>query len=112
MLEYMPDRHLLNVFGFGHGHYSYIIPEREWQQTMGFFGKIANAEILFQEAVSGERLTSFPAKLDLPPVARFEYFRHGNRPAGVWIVLQGALPFAPPITTGTKPGSAAYLPVP
>jgi hypothetical protein len=112
MREYIPERHLLNVFGFGHGHYSYINPEREWQQTTGFFGKIANAQILFQQATSGEHLTSFPAKLDLPPVARFEYFRHGNRPAGVWIVRQGALQFALPITTGTKPGIADYLPAP
>src|SRR5580700_53342 len=50
MSEYLPDRHLLNIFGFGHGHYSYIDLNREWQQTTGFIGKISNAEILFRQA--------------------------------------------------------------
>jgi hypothetical protein len=112
MAEYLPERHLLNVFGFGHGHYSYINPEREWQQTTAFFGKAANAEILFAEAMRKENITSFPRKIDLPPVARFEYFRKGDRPAGVWIVRQPKLSFALPITTGTKPGVADYLPAP
>jgi hypothetical protein len=112
MREYLPDRHLLNVFGFGHGHYSYIDPNREWQQTTGFIGKISNAEILFRQATSAEKVTAFPAKLDLPPVARFEYFRHGDRPAGVWVVRQVNLRFALPITTGTKPGIADYLAAP
>jgi hypothetical protein len=112
MGEYLSDRHLLNVFGFGHGHYSYIDPNREWQQTTGFMGKISNAEILFKQAMSAENVTSLPAKLDLAPVARFEYFRHGDRPAGVWVVRQGNLRFALPITTGTKPGIADYLAAP
>ena len=112
MSEYLPDRHLLNVFGFGHGHFSYINPEREWQQTTAFFGKAANAEILFKEALRKENVASFPAKLDPPPVARFEYFRKGDRPAGVWIVRQGPFSFALPITTGTKPGVADYLAAP
>jgi hypothetical protein len=38
--------------------------------------------------------------------------RTGSRPAGVWLVRQGALKFALPITTGTKPGVADYLPAP
>ena len=112
MAEYLPERHLLNVFGFGHGHYSYINPQREWQQTTAFFGKAANAERLFAEAMRKENITSFPAKIDLPPVARFQYFRKGDRPAGVWIVRQPKLSFALPIITGTKPGVADYLPAP
>jgi hypothetical protein len=112
MSEYLPERHLLNVFGFGHGHYSYINPQREWQQTTAFFGKAANAEILFTAAMQKENVAAFPAKLELPAVARFEYFRKGDRPAGVWIVRQGKLSFALPITTGTKPGVADYLAAP
>ncbi len=112
MHDYLPARHLLNVFGFGHGHFAYITPEREWQQTTGFLGKAANAEILFKEAIRKENVASFPSKLDLPDVARFEYFRKGNRPAGVWIVRNKELQFALPITTGTKAGVDDYLAAP
>ncbi len=112
MRDYLPQRHLLNVFGFGHGHYSYINPEREWQQTTAFLGKAANAEILFKKAMREEHIASFPAKLELPNVGRFEYFRKGDRPAGVWIVRNSTMQFALPITTGTKPGVADYLAAP
>lgn len=112
MREYIQDRHLLNVFGFGHGHYSYINPEREWQQTTAFFGKVGNAEILFRQAMRAENISSFPGEIQLPDVARFEYFQKGDRPSGVWVVRQGGLQFALPITTGTKPGIADYLAAP
>ena len=36
----------------------------------------------------------------------------GERPAGVWLVRQGPLFFTLPLTTGTKPGVADYLPAP
>src|SRR5262249_16827959 len=42
----------------------------------------------------------------------FEYFRKGDRPAGVWVVREEPLRFAVPITTGTIPGVADYLPAP
>jgi hypothetical protein len=46
-------------------------------------------------------------------VARFEFFRKTpERSAGVWVVRQGALRFALPITTGPKPGMSDYLPSP
>ena len=45
-----------------------------------------------------------------PRVARFEFFRRGDRPAGVWLVRQGPLRFALPITTGTKPASPTTCP--
>jgi len=112
MSEYLQNRHLLNVFGFGHGHFGYINPQREWQQTTSFFGKAANAEILFTEAMRKENVANFPAKLVPAPVERFEYFRKGARPAGVWVVRQSKLSFALPITTGTKPGVADYLAAP
>ena len=57
-------------------------------------------------------MTRFPERPALPAVARFEFFRRGDRPAGVWLVRQGPLRFALPITTGTKPGVADYLPAP
>jgi len=61
-----------------------------------------------------EKLTAFPAHPSLANVARFQFFRDtGDRVAGVWLVRQGAsLRFALPITTGTRPGVADYLPAP
>jgi hypothetical protein len=49
----------------------------------------------------------------LHDVARFEFFHKSpERSAGVWVVRQGALRFALPITTGPKPGMSDYLPAP
>ena len=110
--DYQPKRHLLNVFGFGRGNYSYITPEREWQQTTGFFGKVSGAHASFIKVMNDEHIASFPAHLALPEVARFEYFRKGDRPAGVWLVRRGHLRFALPITTGLQPGISDYLPAP
>jgi hypothetical protein len=60
-----------------------------------------------------EGITTFPPVPTLPPVARFEVFRKSpERSAGVWVVRQGALRFALPITTGPKPGMSDYLPAP
>jgi hypothetical protein len=58
------------------------------------------------------RLVSVPAIPTLPPVARFEFFQTTGRQAGVWVVRQGDLSFALPITTATRPGLADYLPAP
>lgn len=45
---------------------------------------------------------------------RFAFFNSttGRRQAGVWAVRDGALRFALPFTTGTRPGVADYLPAP
>jgi hypothetical protein len=111
--DYRDNAHLLSLFAFGRGNYSYISLQREWQQTTGFFGKLANSHTPLMNALEREGITSFPAVPTLPQVARFEFFRKNNeRSAGVWIVRQGALRFALPITTGPKPGVADYLPVP
>jgi hypothetical protein len=59
-----------------------------------------------------EGINQIPAKLILPEVARFEFFRRDSRKAGVWLVRQGALRFTLPITTGTQPGISDYLPAP
>jgi hypothetical protein len=112
MKEYQPERHLLNVLGFGHGNYSYITLQREWQQTTAFFGKVSGAHKNFLEGLRAEHITSFPSRLQLPDVARFEYFRKGSRPAGVWLVRQKDIRFALPITTGPRSGVSDYLPAP
>jgi hypothetical protein len=112
MKRYRSDRHLVDVLGFGYGNYSYISPEREWQQTTAFFGKVAGAHKSFIEALRQERIDTFPAHLQLPPVARFEYFRKIPRQAGVWLVRQNDIRFVLPITTGPRPGVSDYLPAP
>ena len=110
--NYDPNRHMLQVFAPGRGNYAYITKEREWQQNVGFFGKALMAEDSLMRVLASENITAFPAQPDLPAVARFEFFRRGDRPAGVWLVRQGPLRFALPITSGTRPGVADYLPAP
>jgi hypothetical protein len=110
--DFQQDRHLLNVLGFGRGNYSYINKQREWQQTTAFFGKIAGAQIWFEDGMKREGITEFSADVRLPDVAHFEFFRRGDRPAGVWLVRNRNLHFALPIVSGTKPGVSDYLPAP
>ena len=110
--NYDPSRHILQVFAPGRGNYAYITKEREWQQNVGFFGKALMAQDTLMRVLAAEKVTAFPAQPHLPAVARFEFFRRGDRPAGVWLVRQGPLRFALPITSGTKPGVADYLPAP
>jgi hypothetical protein len=110
--DYDTKTHKLSVFAFGRGNYAYISPDREWQQTTGFFGKAALAHMLFTEALAKENLKQFPGAVTRRDLARFEFFRRGERPAGVWLVRRGPLYFTLPLTTGTKPGVADYLPAP
>ncbi|HEX8118776.1 MAG TPA: hypothetical protein VF521_15980 [Pyrinomonadaceae bacterium] len=110
--DYDAKAHKLSVFAFGRGNYSYISPDREWQQTTGFFGKAALAHMLFTEALAKENVKQFPSEIVRRDLARFEFFRRGERQAGVWLVRQGPLYFTLPVTTGTKPGVADYLPAP
>jgi hypothetical protein len=111
--DYRPDAHLLSIFAFGRGNYAYISREREWQQTTGFFGKLANSHTPIVNALDREGVTTFPVVPSLGPVARFEFFRKApERAAGVWVVRQGTLRFALPITTGPRPGISDYLPAP
>jgi hypothetical protein len=111
-LDYEPSRHLLNMFGFGRGNFAYMSPERQWQQTTSFLAKSAESFRLLTAALKAEAVTAFPARPQLPSAARFEFFRHGDRPAGVWLVRQGQVRLALPITTGTLSGIADYLPAP
>ena len=111
--DYRNDAHLLSIFSFGRGNYGYISRDREWQQTTGFFGKVANSHTPIMNALEKEGVTNFPVVPSLSPVMRFEFFRRTpERSAGVWVVRQGALRFALPITTGPKPGMSDYLPAP
>jgi hypothetical protein len=64
-------------------------------------------------ALEKEGIATFPLAPSLPSVARFEFFRQSPaRSAGVWVVRQGLLRFALPITTGPKPGMSDYQPSP
>ena len=111
--DYRNDAHLLSIFSFGRGNYAYISRDREWQQTTGFFGKLANSHTPIMNALDKEGVANFPVAPSLSPVMRFEFFRKSaERSAGVWVVRQGMLRFALPITTGPKPGMSDYLPAP
>ncbi len=110
--DFNDHTHLLSVFAFGRGNYSYINKEREWQQTTAFLGKMMGAHLAFIPVLQKEGVTSFSATPQLGDVARFQYFRNGARPEGVWVVRQGLMHFALPITTGPKGGMSDYLPAP
>jgi hypothetical protein len=110
--DYRDETHALSVFAFGRGNYRYITRDREWQQTVGFFGKLADAHMKLMPVLERERIAQIPARIVLPDVARFDFFRREPRQAGVWLVRQGPLRFSLPITTGTQPGVADYLPSP
>ena len=110
--DYRDDAHLLSVFAFGRGNYRYISLDREWQQTVGFFGKLADAHMKLMPALEREHVAKISTRLSLPAVARFVFFNNGPRRAGVWLVRQGPLSFSLPITTGTQPGVSDYLPAP
>src|SRR5712692_11077111 len=111
--DFADRTHLLSVFAFGRGNYAYINKEREWQQTTAFFGKLTGAHGAFVPVLEQEKITSFPAQLHLPSIARFEFFRRNStRQFGVWLVRHGQMRFALPFTTGPKAGVTDYLPAP
>lgn len=111
--DYNDETHMFRVFDYGRGNYSYINPKREWQQTGTGFGKIILANSIFLRALEREKIAAFPAAPALADVARFDFFaKTADKQLGVWLVRKGRLQFALPITVGTKPGVADYLPVP
>jgi hypothetical protein len=110
--DYRKDAHMLSVFAPGRANYAYISKDREWQQTVGFLGKAVMAHDALMRVLANEKINVFPAAPNYPKVARFEFFRTGDRPAGVWLVRQGLVRFALPFTTGTRPGFSDYLPAP
>jgi len=111
--DYSDETHLFTVFKFGRGNYNYINPKREWQQAGTSFGKIILASDSFIRVLEKENLKEFPAAPKLNDVACFEFFeKKADRQYGVWLVRQGKFQFSLPITTGTKPAIADYLPAP
>lgn len=111
--DYSDETHMFTVFAYGRGNYGYINPSREWQQAGTSFGKIIMAHDSFMKTLERERVTQIPAAPKFNPVARFVFFeKKPDRQFGVWLVRQGNLQFALPITTGTKPAIADYLPAP
>lgn len=111
--DYNDETHHFTVFAYGRGNYSYINPSREWQQTGTGFGKIILAHDSFIKSLEKEKIAQFPAVANLPDVNRFVFFeKKTDRQFGVWLVRQGKFQFALPVTTGTKPAIADYLPAP
>ena len=111
--DYLNDRHVFNVFGFGRGNYSYISLNREWQQTGVGLGKLIVANHDFAQALEKENVGQVPLTPNLPDVSRFEFFaKKDGKQEGVWLYRKGKFHFALPITVGTKPAVADYLPAP
>jgi hypothetical protein len=110
---YIDDRHTFNLFAYGRGNYGYISVQREFQQISTSFAKIIVAHDSFMKTLETENVAEIPARPKLDPVARFEFFSTAkDRPEGVWLVRQGNLKFALPVTVGTKPGISDYLAAP
>jgi hypothetical protein len=111
--DFKDDTHLLSVFAFGRGDYSYITREREWQQTTTFLAKVIAAHKEFIDALAKEKIKSFSSHLSLGNVARLVYFRNDSgRKFGVWVVRQKDLHFALPFVTGPKTATSDYEPAP
>jgi hypothetical protein len=111
--DFNEERHLLTVFAFGQGDYSYITKEREWQQTTTFFAKVINAHEEFMNVLAKEDVVEFDAQPTLANVARFVYFRdETGRKFGVWVVRQGDFHFALPFVTGPRAATSDYEPAP
>src|SRR5580700_8918035 len=111
--DFSDETHLLSIFAFGRGDYSYITKEREWQQTTTFLGKVIAAHLVFIKALEKEGVKSFSPQLSLADVRRFASFRNGpGRKFGVWIVRQGNIHFELPFVTGPKAATSDYEPAP
>ena len=111
--DFNDQTHLLSVFAFGHGDYSYITKEREWQQTAAFLGKLINSHVAFAAVLAKEGVAGYSPQPALPNVARFEFFkREPGRQFGVWLVRRDALRFALPFVTGPRAATSDYEPAP
>jgi hypothetical protein len=111
--DFNEERHLLTVFAFGQGDYSYITKEREWQQTTTFFAKVIDTHEKFMSVLAQESVAGFDPRPTLGDVARFVYFRNKpGRKFGVWVVRQGNLHFALPFVTGPRAATSDYEPAP
>ena len=111
--DFKDETHLLSVFAFGRGDYSYITREREWQQTTTFLAKVIGAHKEFMNALAKHNITSFPSRPSVDNVARFVYFHNDSgRKFGVWVVRQGNMRFALPFVTGPRAATSDYEPAP
>jgi hypothetical protein len=111
--DYKDETHLLSVFAFGRGDYSYITREREWQQSTAFLGKLIDAHQVLMNVLARENVASFSSKVSLGDVARFVFFRNeSGRKFGVWVVRQGQVHFALPFVTGPRAATSDYQPAP
>jgi len=111
--DFKDETHLLSVFAFGRGDYSYITKEREWQQTTTFLAKVIGAHKEFMNVLAKENIVTFSSHPTLGDVARFVYFRNDStRKLGVWVVRQGELHFALPFATGPRGATSDYEPAP
>jgi len=111
--DFKDETHLLSVFTFGRGEYSYISKEREWQQTTTFLAKIIGAHKEFMDALARQDLTTFSPQRSFGDVARFVYFRNDSgRKSGVWVVRHGNVQFALPFVTGPRAATSDYEPAP
>jgi hypothetical protein len=111
--DFNDQTHLLSVFAFGRGDYSYITKEREWQQTTAFLGKLINAHVALIAILAREGVAGFPPRLALPDIARFEFFkREAGRQFGVWLIRRDGMRFALPFVTGPRAATSDYLPAP
>jgi len=111
--DFNDDTHLLSVFTFGRGDYSYITREREWQQTTAFLAKLIDAHQTFTKVLARENVAAFSSHTSLGDLARFVYFRNeAGRKFGVWVVRQGEMHFALPFVAGPRAATSDYEPVP
>ena len=111
--DFNEERHLLTVFAFGQGDYSYITKEREWQQTTTFFAKVIHAHERFMSVLAKEDVATFDPQPALGNVARFVYFRNEpGRKFGVWVVRQGDFHLVLPFVTGPRAATSDYEPAP
>jgi hypothetical protein len=111
--DFKDETHLLSVFAFGRGDYSYITRAREWQQTTTFLAKVIGAHKEFMSALAKQNVASFPSRPSFGDVARFVYFRNNSgRKFGVWVVRQGNIQFALPFVTGPRAATSDYQPAP
>src|SRR5260370_2155608 len=67
--DYNDKTHVLSVFAFWRGNYSYITRDREWQQTINFFGKTSPPHDYFIYSIHIHNINHFSSTIQSPNVA-------------------------------------------